>query len=140
MRSLACPLITIYRRLYRSKQPWPFKLITKREISRDGQEELRLFEPRSDLLVLKSGLPRLLMEVNSTPRKKWPGDLIQMLLLGSAVVRFANNFLEEFMANRNFVIFTMYIWEHGEATRYLLYQDSDNSKVCWTLYITKLAS
>ena len=80
------------------------------------------------------------MEVNSTPRKKWPGDLIQMLLLGSAVVRFANNFLEEFMANRNFVIFTMYIWEHGEATRYLLYQDSDNSKVCWTSYITKLAS
>jgi hypothetical protein len=98
----------------------------QRESSRDEEEKLRLFEPRSDLLMLKSGLPRLLVEVNSRPKKKWPEDLIRMLLLGSAVVRFANNFSREFMENKDFVLFTTYIWDHGEATRYLLYQDSDN--------------
>jgi hypothetical protein len=112
----------------------------KRENRQDKQGELRLFEPRSDLLILKSGLPRLLVEVNSRPRKKWPEDLIRMLLLGSAIVRLANNVLQEFMENRNFVLFTTYIWDQGDATRYLLYQDPDSSEVCWTLYITRLAS
>jgi hypothetical protein len=50
--ALTClpPLIMIYRRrrLYRGKQPWPFHLIMKCEITEDEKEQLRKFRPRSD--------------------------------------------------------------------------------------------
>jgi hypothetical protein len=80
--ALTClrPLITIYRRLYRSDQSWPFDLIMKRESIRTVNEQLRKFRPRSDLLVSKSTLPRLLVEVNSKPKKERPEDLVRMLL------------------------------------------------------------
>jgi hypothetical protein len=62
-----------------------------------------------------------------------------MLLQGAAIVRFANKFLDKFMEDESFVLFAIYVWDHGEATRYSLFQQSNNSEVCWTLYITKLA-
>jgi hypothetical protein len=46
--------------------------------------------PSSDLLVLKSTLPRLLVKVNSEPKKEMREDLIRMLLTGAAIARFAN--------------------------------------------------
>jgi hypothetical protein len=69
--ALTClpPLITIYRRLYRSDQSWPFNLIMKCETIRTVNEQLRKFRPRSDLLVSKSTLPRLLVEVETKERK-----------------------------------------------------------------------
>lgn len=61
-----------------------------------------------------------------------------MLLCGASVVRFANKFLDKFMEAKDFVLFAMYIWEDGGATRYLLYQKPDSSTV-WISYITELA-
>jgi hypothetical protein len=95
--ALTCllPLFTIYCRLYNSDRPWPFNLIVKCETAgRDDQ--LRKFQPRSDFLISKSNLPRLIVEVNSKPKKEWPEDLVQMPLTGAAVVRFANKFVDAF--------------------------------------------
>jgi hypothetical protein len=130
---LAClpPLIAIYRRLYRGKQPWPIHLIMKCEPISDEKEQLGKFRPRSDLLVSKSSLPRLLVEVNSKPQKEWPEDLVRMLLLGGAIVRFANKFVDRFMEKENFVLLAIYIWENGEVSRYSLFQEQDGAGVCW---------
>jgi hypothetical protein len=112
-----------------SNNSWPFSLITKCEGIQPVHEELRQYRPRSDLLVLKSSLPRLLMEVNSKPKKEWPEDLIRILLQGAAIVRFANKFLDKFMENEDFVLCAIYIWDHGKATRYSLFQKSNNPEV-----------
>jgi hypothetical protein len=132
-------LIMIYRRLYRGNQSWPFNLIVKCETIQNENEQLRRFQPRSDLLVSKSTLPRLLVEVNSKPRKDRPEDLVRMLVTGAAIVRFANRFLDAFMVDKNFVLFAIYIWDDGRVTRYSLFQEPNNPEVCWALYITKLA-
>jgi hypothetical protein len=83
------------------------------------------------------------VEVNSNPSKERPEerpeDLVRMLLTGAAIVRFANGFLNRFMATKDFVLCAIYIWEDGEVSRYSLYQEPNNPEVCWTLYITKLA-
>jgi hypothetical protein len=57
-----------------------------------------------------------------------------MLLMGAAVVRFANTFLDKFMEAKDFVLFAMYIWDDGRVTRYSLFQ-GPNNQVCWSLYI-----
>jgi hypothetical protein len=113
--ALTClpPLITIYRRLYRGKQ-WALPVIMKCESILDKNEQLRKFSPRSDLLLSKSSLPRLLVEVNSEPRKDRPEDLVWMLLTGAAIVRFANRFLDA-MVDKNFVLFAIYVWDNGES-------------------------
>ena len=139
--ALTClpPLITIYRRLYRSKQPWPFDLIMKCDTIEDEKEQFRKYRPRSDLLISKSNFPRLLVEVNSKPETNRPEDLVRMLLTGAAIVRFANAFLDRFKANKNFVLCAIYLWVNGQVTRFLLFQELNNPAVCWTSSITKLA-
>lgn len=92
-----------------------------------------------DLIVLKSSLPQLLVEVDSKPKKDRPEDLVRMLLYGAAIVRFANGFLDTFMADKNFVLFAIDIWDDGKVSRYSLFQEQNNPEVCWTSYITKLA-
>ena len=99
---------TIYCRLYRGYQSWPFNLIAKCENAPEG-EKLGKYLPRSDLLVLKSFFPRLLMEVNSKPKQEWPEDLVRMLLCGAAVVRLANKFLHSFMRLRISILFAIYL-------------------------------
>ena len=132
-------LIAIYRRLYRSNLSWPFHLITKSEYI-PVNEQLRKYRPRSDLLVLQSGLPRLLVEVNTPINDNiLPEALVGMLLMGAAVVRFANKFLDAFMKNKNFVLCAIYIWDGGRVTRDSLFQEPNNPEVRWTSYITKLA-
>ena len=59
-------------------------------------EQLRLYQPRSDFLISKSTLPRLPVEVKSNEPTEWPPDLIRMLLQGAAIVRFANTFFDAF--------------------------------------------
>jgi len=111
-------------------QQWPFHVITKCEAIPDEKERFRKFKPRSDLLVSKSNLPRLLVEVNSKPRQNWPEDLVQMLLTGAAVVRLANRFLDRrFMAAKNFVLCAIYVWDAGEVSRYLLSEELYNPVV-----------
>ena len=133
-------LITIYSRLYRSHHLWPFDLIMKCDAIRNENEQLRKFRPRNDLLVSKLTLPRLLVEVNSKPKKDWPEDLVRMLLTGAAVVRFANRHLDGFMADKNFVLFALYIWDNGEVYCYSPFQVPNSPEVCWTLYTTELTS
>ena len=139
MYALTClhPLAIIYRRPYRSNQSWPSELITKCE-NISVQDQLRKYRPHSDFLILKSKLPRLLVEVNSNPKTDRPEDLVRMLVTGAAVVRFANKFVDRFMANKNFVLCAMYIWDSGKVTRYSLFQDSYGPEVRCTLFITKL--
>jgi hypothetical protein len=103
------------------------------------KDELRKFQPRNDLLVSKSSLPRLLVEVNSKPKKEWSEDLVRMLLIGAAIVRFANGFLDAFMEAKDFVLFAMYIWDNGRVTRYSLFQEPNDTEVRWITYTTKLA-
>ncbi|KAH9993369.1 hypothetical protein BJV77DRAFT_362148 [Russula vinacea] len=111
-----------------SNQSWPFELITKCE-SISVQDQLRKYRPHSDFLILKSKLPRLLVEVNSNTKTDRPEDLVRMLVTGAAVVRFANKFVDRFMANKNFVLCAMYIWDSGKVTRYSLFQDSYGPEV-----------
>jgi len=49
------------------------------------------------------------VEVNSGTKRDCPEDLVQMLLSGAAIVRFANKFLDRFKADKNFVLFAIYI-------------------------------
>ncbi|KAI0245963.1 kinase-like domain-containing protein [Lactifluus subvellereus] len=108
--------------------PWPFNLIVKRVAVPPMKEELRLYRPCSDLLILKSTLPRLLVEVNSSETKEWPPDLIRMLLKGAAIVRFANTFLDAFK-EKDFVLVAIFIRDDGKATHILtVYRPSDPSK------------
>ncbi|KAI0245827.1 hypothetical protein BJV78DRAFT_1259993 [Lactifluus subvellereus] len=102
--------------------PWPFDLIMKRVAVPPMKEELRLYKPCSDVLVLKSTLPRLLVEVNSSQKKEWAPDLIRMLLQGAAVVRFANTFLDAFKEKKDFVLIAIFIRDDGKAIRYTLFQ------------------
>jgi hypothetical protein len=58
------------------------------------------------------------VEVNLKPRKEFPEDLIWMLLMGAAVVCFANGHLDKFKVDKNFVLFAMYIWDDGKVFCY----------------------
>jgi hypothetical protein len=59
-----------------------------------------------------------------------PEDLVRMLLMGAAIVRFANRFLDRFMADKNFVLCALYVWDGGEATRCSLFQELNRPEVC----------
>lgn len=107
--------------------------------TRHVKDQFRTFQPRSDLLFTKFSLPRLLVEVNSKlkPNDDMPLDLVRMLLTGTAIVRFANRFLDKFKTEKNFVFFAIYVWDDGKVTRYSLFQDQTALEVCLILYITK---
>jgi len=60
-----------------------------------------------------------------------------MLLIGAAVVRFANKFLHRF--KREFVLFALCIRDDGEVSRYSLFQERNAKSVCWTSYIPEPA-
>jgi hypothetical protein len=61
-------------------------------------------------------------------------DLIQMLLTGASIVRFANKFLNAFCREKNFVLCAIFIKDDGFATRYSLYQQQNDCRVCCALY------
>ena len=99
------------------------------------EEELRKYHPRNDFLISNSTLPRLLVEVDSTPGDPWPVDLIRMLTTGAFIVRFANNFVNAFCQEKNFVLCAIFIRNNGTATRYTLFQQQiqNNQVVCCAL-------
>ena len=55
-----------------------------------------------------------------------------MFLSGAAIVRFANKFLDRFKADKNFVLFAIYIWEDSKVSSYSLFQQPNGREVCWT--------
>ena len=119
----------------------PITIVVKREGGIPNEDnEPRKYNPRSDLLISHSPLPRLLVEVNSTSGNSWPMDLIRMLTTGAFIVRFANRFLPAFNRRRNFVLCAIFIWDSGRATRYGLFQQEqdehriqDDDAVCCPL-------
>ncbi|KAI9512458.1 hypothetical protein F5148DRAFT_1373161 [Russula earlei] len=124
-------------------EPWPFDLIVKCE-TEPGPTRFRKYTPRSAFLLSKSRLPRLLVEVDSTPRvyddpDRKPVDLVRILLAGAAVVRFANKFLESFKG-RDFVLVAVYITSKGEASRYTIFQDPDDPNSPIVYYNRKVYS
>jgi hypothetical protein len=62
-----------------------------------------------------------------------------MLLMGAAVVRLANKFLDRFRESKNFVLFAIYVWGNGTVRRFSLFQVPGRTQVCWTLYTVELA-
>ena len=102
--------------------------------------QLCQYWPHSDLLIMKSNLPQLLVEVNSKPKgnTSMPVDLIWLLLMGATIVHFANRFLDAFM-KKDFILFAIYIWDNGQVSRYSLFQKPNNLEVCRTSYITKFS-
>ncbi|KIY53172.1 hypothetical protein FISHEDRAFT_69034 [Fistulina hepatica ATCC 64428] len=112
----------------RGDASWPFELVMKCS-NAPSYNQLRRHKPRSDFLVLKSTLPRLLVEVNSAASTQWPQDLIRMLLEGSAIVRFANGFVDAFKLKKNFILVAFYIRGQGEVNRFLLFQNENGHEV-----------
>jgi len=103
-------------------------------------DDLRVYNPRSDFLLAKSTLPRLLVEVNCTGMGiDWPEDLIRMLLSGASIVRFTNKFLKPFREHKKFILVAIFIRNTGEANRYNLFQlENDKKSVCCTFCTNKL--
>ena len=87
------------------------------------------YRPKSDFLVLKWGLPRMAVEVNSFPPGKAPLDFYRMMLQGAFIVRFANKFLDAYKEKKNFFFVTIFISGNGEAVRRILYQKMDSQVV-----------
>jgi hypothetical protein len=52
-----------------------------------------------------------------------------MLLMGAAVVRFANKFLDAFEKEKNFVLCALFIFDNGDATRFILFQQQNDQAV-----------
>lgn len=104
------------------------------------QEQLRTFKPRNALVILKSTLPRLLVDVQSTPGDDWPPELVRMLLEGAAIVRFANTFLDAFKEKKDFILVAVFVWNDGTAFQYSLFQQQYDNAVRSTLYISEHTS
>ena len=106
-------------------------------VRRGEDEETRKYKPRSDFHISHSSLPRLLVEVNSTPPTSWPMDLVRMLTTGAFIVRFANHFLNAFCQEKNFVLCAIFIWDNGQVTRFTLFQqqiqNQNDEVVCYAL-------
>jgi hypothetical protein len=60
-------------------------------------------------------------------------DLVRMLLTGASVVRFANKFVSAFRKEMNYVLCAIFIWDDGKATRYTMFQQQNDNRVCCAL-------
>jgi hypothetical protein len=119
---------------YRNKL-WPFTIVMRCDRA-SVSNRLRSYIPRSDFLISKSGVPRLLVEFefnsSSDSATDMQPDCIRMLLQSSAVVRFANMFLDAFKLKKNFVLVAIYINDRGGVFLYTLFQRSSNSTQVWS--------
>ncbi|RXW20231.1 hypothetical protein EST38_g5621 [Candolleomyces aberdarensis] len=100
---------------------WPFGMLA--EVVEEGAPVLYSYRPKSDFLVMRGGLPRLIVEVDSQVSCQ---DRIRMLLQGVSVVRFANEHLDAFRKEKNFILVAIFIYSDGSAERSILYQDKTN--------------
>jgi len=96
--------------LARGEDPWPFLIVV-----RDVNKVCHSYKPKNDLTVLKYSLPWLLLEVNSTKPDEPQHDEYRMLLQGASMVRFANECLKSYKANKGFTLIAVYISINGEA-------------------------
>lgn len=97
---------------------WPFSLIIQ-----VGNEHCT-YAPKSDFLVTKDLLPRLLVEVNSESQRIAPPDCNCMLAQGAFIVRYANSFISDYSGDKNFTLVAVFFRRDGVAERYVLFQRS----------------
>ncbi|KAI9508607.1 kinase-like domain-containing protein [Russula earlei] len=131
LRTLSLEFLVLFYSLFlRSHNPWPFHLVMRYNNPTNANEHgrLRKFHPRSDCLITKSSLPRLMVEVNSAPGSD-PIDSTRLLLEGAAVVRLANEHLNAFKKKKSFVLIAIYIWPIGIASQYFMFQMQKNDDV-----------
>jgi hypothetical protein len=107
--------------------PWPFMLLMN--VQDEDTEGLYTYRPKSDFLMMKNELPRLLVEVNSKAAGAIPADQYRMLLQGASIVRIANAHLGAYRTKKDFTMMAVYIDDHGIADRTILYQKKDDKKV-----------
>ncbi|KAJ2922906.1 hypothetical protein H1R20_g14164, partial [Candolleomyces eurysporus] len=100
---------------------WPFGILV--EVVEEGAPVLCSYRPKSDFLVMRGGLPRLIVQVDSQVSGQ---DLVRMLLQGGSVVRFANEHLDAFRKEKNFILVAIFVYSDGTAERFILYQDKTN--------------
>ncbi|KAH9176203.1 hypothetical protein EDB89DRAFT_2066023 [Lactarius sanguifluus] len=114
------------------QDPWPLQLI----VQVGEEKENHIYTPRSDFLILKFGLPRLAVEVNSHTSHKT--DFFRLMLQGTIITRFANT-LDMFKNEKNFIFVAIYISATGDADRYLLYQENGSREVFYKKRSFKLS-
>jgi hypothetical protein len=105
----------------RGTYPWTLPLIVK------CNDDYRRYIPKSDMSLWRSGLPRLLIEVNSGRPPAGEGrplDHIRLLLQGIAVVRFANGFVDHYKGSKTFVLVAIYMTYTAKAHCHIMYQKS----------------
>ena len=103
------------------------------------QEQLRTLKPRNALVISRFNLPRLLVDVQSTPGKVLPPELTRMFLEGAAIVRFANTFLDAFKV-KDFILVAMFVRENGSVLQCFLYQLQHDDAVRCILCISEHTS
>ena len=87
------------------------------------------YRPKSDFLVLKYGLPRLAVEINSVSPGRPALDYHRLMLQGASIVRFANSFLDAYREKKNFIFVAIFISDIGVADRYFMFQKGSSEKV-----------
>ncbi|KAH9057593.1 hypothetical protein EDB87DRAFT_1015282 [Lactarius vividus] len=112
------------------QESWPFPMIV-RTGSLGTDHHYRTYKPKNSFLVLKSGLPRVAVEVNSRPLDQPAADHHRLVLHGASIVRFANAFLDAYQEQRDFVFVAIFIGDTGLADRYFLYQREGSRKGLW---------
>jgi hypothetical protein len=105
----------------RSRRLCPFSLI----IHVDNQH--RTYAPKSDFLVTKDMLPRLLVEVNLESQRVAPPDCNRMFAQGASIVRYANSFISDYSGHKIFTLVAIFIRRDGVAERYILFQSPSQS-------------
>ena len=133
--ALTClhPLVAIYRRPCRSNWPWPFKLITKCETVR-----VRINSTSFNLVVTFSSRNQIFLDSSWKSTRNYNQAACGSCSDACDGCRRCSLCKDRFMADKNFVLCAMYIWDTGKVTRYPLFPDSYNPEVYWTLFITNL--
>ncbi|KAH8980627.1 hypothetical protein EDB86DRAFT_3087731 [Lactarius hatsudake] len=101
----------------------PFSLITQ------VGKHYFTYSPKNDFLVLKFGLPRVTVEVNSNPPYGPPVGLYRLMLQAASVVRFANTFIDVYKEKKTFLLVAIFVGHTGLSHRYIFYQRRDSRKV-----------
>ncbi|KAH8987163.1 hypothetical protein EDB92DRAFT_1948697 [Lactarius akahatsu] len=108
-----------------SQESWPFSLITQ-----VASGDYYTYRPRSGFLVLRFGLPRVAVEVNSNLPDRPTVDLYRLMLQAASIVRFAKSFINVYKQKKSFIFVAIFISHTRLADRYLLYQRGD-SRMVW---------
>ncbi|KAH9980691.1 hypothetical protein BJV74DRAFT_797980 [Russula compacta] len=86
-------------------------------------------EFESTLEKLSLFFPYFIIHAGEVITAETPEDFVRMLLMGAAIVRFANTFLDAFKVAKDFVFFAIYVRDDGKVTRCALFQEPNGPEV-----------